>query len=143
MDGFWRFTVSCDHGGHEVHVNTHGLADLGQLATSSNDLTAEVVGGGGRGVEFCGDANQAAGMGGLEVEATALDAADGGLDGFPNGLVAFSDAATWCDFDFVADREGPFHNAAADDAPAHFAGSGAGAVDVEGAGDVHDAANVF
>ena len=33
-------------------TSTRMVHDLGQLATSSNDLTAEVVGGGGRGVEF-------------------------------------------------------------------------------------------
>ena len=115
VDGFRRFTVSCDHGGHEVHVNTDGFPYLGQLATSSDDLTAEVVGGGGRGVEFRGDPNEPTSVGGLKVEASALNAADGGLDGFPHGFVAFSDAASRSDFDLVADREGPFHDAAADD----------------------------
>lgn len=106
-------------------------------------MSAEVVGGGGRRIEFRGDADQAPSMGGVEVQAATLDAADRGLNGFPHGFVAFTGSAAWSDFDFVAHREGSFHDASPNDTSTHFAGAGAGSVDVEGTGDVHDAAHIF
>ena len=65
------------------------------------------------------------------------------VNGFPHGFVAFTGSAAWSDFDFVAHREGSFHDASPNDTSTHFAGAGAGSVDVEGTGDVHDAAHIF
>ena len=143
MNFLGRFTVASDHVLHEVDLNGHAVVNFGKVTFASNDLAGKVVRGRDGRVEERGHATEASCVHGVEVQSTALHAANHCFNGLPNGLVALLDFSTGADDDFIAFGKLTFHDAAADDAASKLGRACTGAVDVEGTSNVHDGALVL
>lgn len=76
-------SIAGDHVRHQIDLNGDPIVNFRKVAFAGHDLAGQIVRGCDGGVEERGHAAKAACVHGVEVQASALHAADGGFNRLP------------------------------------------------------------